>query len=165
MKVLSRMVCFPALLLGVALMIGVGEAAATLGQPPAVPGIAAASLAPAARALATKPGAHVGLYTQHTVLLENGTTVHEYATPAGQVFAVVWRGPVLPDLSALLGGYFAGFKAEAERARSMGQRGAPVHLASDKLVVRSTGRMRGFFGYAYAPDLVPAGLNIHGLLQ
>ena len=159
------MVCFRAMLFGAALLLGSGEAAATLGQAPAVPGAAAAALAPAARALATTPGAHVGLYTQHTVLLENGSTVHEYATPAGQVFAVVWRGPVLPDLSALLGGYFSGFKAEAERVRSMGQRGSAVHLASDKLVVRSAGRMRGFFGYAYAPDLVPAGLNIHGLLQ
>ena len=37
-------------------------------------------------------------------------------------------------------------------------------MARDGLVLRSNGRMRQFFGYAYAPALVPAGLNIQDVL-
>lgn len=113
---------------------------------------------------ATAPVAPPSSYTLHEVQLENGTTVLEYATPAGLVFAVAWRGPVLPDLSALLGGYFNTFKRETEQARMMGKRGAPVNIERDDLVVRSSGRMRNFFGHAYAPALVPAGVNIKDVL-
>lgn len=153
------------LLIGLALLLSANQAAATLGQSPSVSGPVAASTAPAARALAATSRDQSSLYTLHTTQLENRTIVQEYATPSGQVFAVLWRGPVLPDLSALLGAYFKNFKAEIEHARAMGRRGSPVVLASDTLVVKSAGRMRRFFGYAYAPDLIPAGLEIKDVLQ
>jgi hypothetical protein len=105
------------------------------------------------------------VYTRHEVQLENGTTVREFVTPEGLVFAVAWRGPVLPDLQALLGNYFKTFKAETEQARTMGRRGSPVSIERDGLIIRSSGRMRNFFGYAYAPSLVPAGVNISDVLQ
>ena len=115
--------------------------------------------------LAIAPAARAGSYTVHKTQLENGTTVHEYATPAGPVFAVAWQGPVLPDLDVLLGGYFNTFKLETEQARLLGRRGAPVDMTRDGLVVRSNGRMRNFFGHAYAIDLVPAGLAIKDVLE
>lgn len=75
-----------------------------------------------------------------------------------------WRGPVLPDLGSLLGGYFQTFKREVEQARLNGKRGSPVQIDRADLVVRSNGRMRQFFGYAYAPDLIPTGVNIQDVL-
>jgi len=154
------------LLLGLLLAASAGAAMATLGQAPSVlPAAVSANPAPGAKTLAATPVARSSLYTVHETLLENGTSVQEYATPAGLVFAVAWRGPVLPDLSALLGGYFTTFKRETEQARESGRRWAPVKMARDGLVVRSNGRMRNFFGHAYAPGLIPAGVNINDVLQ
>ncbi|MFZ4479806.1 MAG: DUF2844 domain-containing protein [Rhodoferax sp.] len=145
-------------------LLAVNPAAATLGQAPAVPGAPAPSAAPAAKSLSTAPAAQAALYRMQATPLENGTTVREYVSSSGVVFAVAWRGPVLPDLSALLGSYFKSFKAETEQARALGKRGSPVNLANEKLVVRSTGRMRDFSGHAYAPELIPAGVDIHAVL-
>lgn len=155
-----------ALLLGLLLAVSAGVANAALGQPPGVAGAAAASSAPsAARMQALAATASNNLYTQHEIQLETGTIVREYATPAGVVFAVSWQGPVLPDLSALLGPYFKTFKLEAERVRASGRRGGPLIIARTDLVVQSGGRMRDFFGHAYAPALVPAGVKVNDVLQ
>lgn len=154
------------LLLSLVLAASAGEATATLGQAPStLPASSSSTPAAGARMLAATPTARSSLYTLHEVQLENGTSVQEYATPAGLVFAVAWRGPVLPDLSALLGDYFNTFKVETEQARMRGKRGSPVNIERDGLVVRSNGRMRNFFGHAYAPDLIPAGVNIKDVLQ
>jgi len=155
------------LLLGLVLAASAGEVMATLGQAPsaAPPAAATSGATPGAKMLAATPAAQPSLYTLHEVLLENGTTVREYATPAGLVFAVTWRGPVLPDLSALLGGYFNTFKRETEQARLVGRRGSPVSMDRDGLVVSSNGRMRNFFGHAYALALIPTGVNIKDVLQ
>jgi hypothetical protein len=81
------------------------------------------------------------------------------------VFAVAWRGPVLPDLSDLLGNYFDTFKREIDQARATGRRGGPVNIQRADLVVQSNGRMRNFFGHAFAPTLIPAGVNVNDLLR
>lgn len=130
----------------------------------AVPPLASTAV-PAARILAATSEVRSSLYTSHPQQLENGTLVQEYATPAGLVFAVSWQGPVLPDLSLLLGEFFSGYKVETDRARALGKRGSPVSVMSNKLVVRSSGRMRSFAGYAYAPELIPTGVNINDVLQ
>ena len=149
-------------LLSLSLALTAAPAPAALGQAPSV---APPSSAPAARALAASPVTGTSLYTSHPLQLENGTLVQEYATPAGLVFAVSWRGPVLPDLSLLLGEFFSGYKLETDQARALGKRGSIVNVVNRKLIVRSTGRMRSFAGYAYAPELIPAGVNIHDVLQ
>lgn len=125
---------------------------ATLGAAPASPANAQASA-----------GASSG-YTITESLLDNGTRVQEFVTPTGLVFAVNWRGPVLPDLRALLGDYLSIFQRHTEAARQGGLRGGPVNLAQEGLVLRSSGRMGQFSGHAYVPALVPAGVNIHDLL-
>src|SRR5450830_2154157 len=154
------------LLLGLVLAASAGEATATLGQAPStLPASSTSTPAVGARMLAATPTARSSLYTLHEVQLENGTSVREYATPAGIVFAVSWQGPVLPDLSALLGNYFSTFKLETERVRAAGRRGGPVSIDHADLVVQSSGRMRNFFGHAYAPALIPAGVNIKDVLQ
>lgn len=127
------------------------------------PAMATLGAAPSLAATPSPPLA-AGPYTRHTRTLETGTLIHEYASPAGQVFAVTWEGPVLPDLPSLLGSHFASFKAAAEEARRAGFRGAPVSLVGAGLVLRANGRMGHFFGHAYLPAWLPAGLNIDALL-
>lgn len=151
------------MLLGAGLGLCVGNAMATLGQTLLV--------RPSAPAAASVPGVKIqssarpAAYTIQESVLDTGTTVTELATPAGVVFAVSWRGPVLPDLNALLGEYFKAFRQEAQLARTAGRRGSPLAMETDALVVRSNGRMRNFFGSAYAPGLVPADVNIKDALQ
>ena len=143
-----------------------GEVMAALGQAPSTFQAASSAFsAPSARRLAATPAAQSSLYTLHEVQLETGTSVREYATLAGQVFAVSWRGPVLPDLNNLLGDYFNAFKLETDKARLAGRRGSPVTVERDGLIISSKGRMRNFFGHAYAPALVPAGVDIKDVLQ
>lgn len=152
--------------LGLALLSGAGSALAALGQAPTpLPAASASTAAPAVRMSAISPVVRSSVYTLHEFRHENGTLIREYASPAGVVFAVSWRGPVLPDLSVLLGGYFSTFKHEIEQARSTGRRGAPANIERDDLVVSSNGRMRNFFGHAYAPALVPSGVDIKDVLQ
>lgn len=152
--------------LGLVLAVSAAEVMATLGRAPStLTPSSSSSPVPGARILAATPTARSSLYTLHEVQLENGTNVREYATSAGLVFAVSWRGPVLPDLNALLGSHFSTFKFEVEQARMNGRRGSPVNIEIDELVVRSNGRMRNFFGHAYVPDLAPAGVNIKDVLQ
>lgn len=160
MQQLFRLDIVRMMLLGLALVSGAEESMATLGQAPTP-----AAVPSGARRLAATPAVQPGLYVLHETVLENGTRVREYATPSGLVFAVTWRGPVLPDLSALLGDYFTTFKAETDSARMIGKRGSPVQLERADLVVRSGGRMRNFFGHAYAPALIPSGVNIKDVLE
>lgn len=97
-------------------------------------------------------------------MLDNGTTLSEYATPAGLVFALSWEGPFMPDLSSLLGNYFGAFKTQADASRATRNIGTPVGIDAGSVVVRSSGRMRSFSGYAYAPGLIPSGVTISDVL-
>ncbi len=137
---------------------------AALGQLSSRP-VTSSSSPSGARMLALPSTARSGSYTVQETQLENGTNVREYATLTGLVFAVAWQGPVLPDLSVLLGSYFNTFKLETDQARLLGRRGAPVDMSRDGLVVRSNGRMRNFFGHAYATDLVPSDVSVKDILQ
>lgn len=105
------------------------------------------------------------LYTVHQTVLPTGTVVREFVTLGGQVFALTWTGPVIPDLSEIFGDYYAAFQEAAHQRRAGGARGGAVVLQQQDLVVVSRGRMGQFEGYAYAPALVPAGVPIDTLLQ
>lgn len=106
-----------------------------------------------------------GLYATHEMQLENGTVVKELTDSEGRVFAVAWRGPVLPDFKALLGSHFDALSAGAKKARTPGKLGTPLSIEQERVVIRSSGRMRHFVGHAYAPDLVPSGVNLNEVLQ
>ena len=99
-------------------------------------------------------------YTVHELLLPTGTTVREYLSPTGAVFAVSWQGPFKPDLRQLLGQYFDAFVAAPREAASTRSH---MTLRTGTLVVHSDGHMRAFTGLAYAPQLVPAGVDPEGL--
>lgn len=158
------------------LMLGLafwgGNVMAGLGQGPLQGAQASVARAPVAFASSSElAGVRIQTtsrpsgYTVHDSVLGVGTTVTEYATVDGVVFAVQWRGPVLPELDSLLGAYFATFREKAQQARAAGRRGSPMVVTTDALVVNSTGRMRNFAGWAYAPGLVPSDVVIKDVLQ
>lgn len=109
--------------------------------------IAAGASAPA--------GGAVGVQTE-TVQTDTGVIVTEYANAAGTVFALTWRGPVMPDLQQFFGDYFAQFRA-APPAAAPSLNARSVHAPD--LRVRIGGHMRAFFGVAWVPSLVPAGFD------
>jgi hypothetical protein len=96
-------------------------------------------------------------YTVNVIQTDNNTTVREYVSDAGKVFAVSWNGPLLPDLQQILGTYYTDYQAQANTPH-IGHR----HLTIDRtdLVVHSNGRMRAFYGHAYVPALLPPNFTI-----
>ena len=93
----------------------------------------------------------------------SASTVREYVTRAGQVFAVTWQGIAPPDLAQLLGQYFPQLQAATAQA----SHGAGAHrhfsVAGNDVVLQSVARQRDFHGIAYVPSLVPAGVDTHQL--
>ncbi len=166
MQALFSLAGVRAALTGWMLLLAGSQTMASLGGQPSVPAVAPAAITAAtSKTLVAKAASPAAGYLRHEAVLENGTRIQEYATPAGIVFAVAWRGPVLPDLSVLLGSYFNAFKIDVEQARLLGRRGSPVNIEQPDLVLRSGGRMRNFSGYAYAPNLIPDGVSIQNVLQ
>lgn len=102
-------------------------------------------------------------FTVHEIQAASGVTVREYVAPSGQVFAVVWQGPWLPDLRQLLGKYFDRY-VEGQRVQNvslMGRR--PLQIEQPGLVVQSGGHPRSFEGRAYVPELLPAGVGLDAI--
>lgn len=95
-------------------------------------------------------------YSMHEIQLPSGTTVREYVSPAGLVFAVAWQGPLMPDLRQLLGSRFDAYVSAAKSGRI---RRSVVMVEQSDLVVHSKGRMRAFSGVAYLPQSLPADVS------
>ncbi len=95
-------------------------------------------------------------YTVHEMSVASGTTVREYASATGTVFAIAWQGRSIPDLRQLMGSYFDKYTTAAKTAH-----GGHTHLIvrQDDLVVRSGGHMRSFAGSAYVPGMLPQGVT------
>jgi uncharacterized protein DUF2844 len=91
-------------------------------------------------------------YTVHEIQVPSGTVVREYVTPAGKVFAVVWRGPQMPDLRQTLGAYFNEY---TQAPRPLHPNHAHFEIANPGFVLQSTGHMRAYSGRAYVPQLLP----------
>lgn len=136
---------------------GGGPAQAALGGD-------AASVAADRQALGgTLTGEPAEAYTVKRIDTPAGLVVREYISAAGQVFAVTWRGPRLPDLRLLLGRYFDSYRQAARQARAAHGRRGMLAIRRPDLVVQSGGHMRSFFGRAYAPALVPSGVDAGAL--
>ena len=87
------------------------------------------------------------------------STVREYVSSAGVVFAVAWNGRIHPDLTTLLGSYAGEYKAALQQTtRKRGLRRQQV--SSGHVVVEKWGHMRNLQGRAYNPALVPSGVTI-----
>lgn len=124
-----------------------GPAEATLG------GDEASIATDQAQMKATRRTVNASQYTMHEIQISSGTLVREYVSAQGQVFAVAWKGPFLPDLQQILGNHFADYGNAASSRRS---RRGPVLLQQPGLIIQSGGHMRAFFGRAYIPQLLPA---------
>lgn len=102
-------------------------------------------------------------YDMHEIT-SGSLVVTEYATRAGQVFAITWHGPLPPNLQQLLGSYFPRFQSAAVAAH---QASPGIHrvfrLEQSDLVIRQTGHQRAFGGIAYLPALVPGDVSIDQL--
>lgn len=103
---------------------------------------------------ATQPS--TASYSVHESVTGDGVTVREYTLPSNVVFAVTWQGPIRPDMSALLGNYFPNLVAAGEAHR---HGTGPMIERNGELVIQSVGHPGRFFGNAYLPRLVPAGVN------
>jgi Protein of unknown function (DUF2844) len=96
------------------------------------------------------------LYSVQEMQTPNGSTIRQFVSPAGTVFAVSWQG-FSPDLRQLLGDYFDEYMAARSQAT---HRGRGVHIDNGNLVVETGGHMRYVVGRAFLRDQVPAGVNI-----
>lgn len=103
-----------------------------------------------------RPGTQTSQYSVQTMQTPSGITIREYADSQGNVFAITWQGPFMPNLKQLLGQYFGTYVAAAKN-----HHGDLHHLsvADQNLVVHSQGHMRAFSGIAYLPAKIPAGVN------
>lgn len=103
-------------------------------------------------------------YTVHEILSPNGTTVREYISSLGKVFAVVWQGPFIPNLRELFGQYFEQYsKAAQTRKSNHAHIRGPMLIQEPGLVVQTGGHMRSYLGKAYIPEMVPQGVNIEDI--
>ncbi|KXU93477.1 hypothetical protein CR51_29255 [Caballeronia megalochromosomata] len=122
-----------------------------------------AQLGAAARAASASDGdvvhrAQGGIVQYRETTDAQGIVVREYADTSGQVYAVSWRGPAMPDIRSLLGAYFETFRQGAQA--SIGDAGLhSARVVKGNLVVENRVRLREFSGRAWLASALPAGVT------
>jgi hypothetical protein len=101
-------------------------------------------------------------YTVHEITSDSGSTVREFATPEGKIFAVAWQGPFHPDYQQLLGAYFDELRQATQQQATQQRRArrAPVMIETPGFVFQSLGHFRALAGRAYDPQMLPAGVGV-----
>jgi hypothetical protein len=94
-------------------------------------------------------------YTVHEMSTPQGTTIRQFVSPQGNVFAVSWRGAA-PNLQQLLGEYFEEYVTAATQRRAV--RGRGLHIETGDLVVETGGHMRFVVGRAFLRSKLPQGV-------
>lgn len=102
--------------------------------------------------------AHAAGFDIHEMRAQFGTVVDEYVSPGGMVFAVTWRGQFPPQMQQVLGRYFQEYSA-ALAARQPEYGHHPLNIEEPGLVVQTFGHMGAYYGRAYLPDMLPAGVE------
>jgi hypothetical protein len=143
------------------LAVGVSALAGPTAGIASIGGRASAIETDRAHFVASMKSETIGTVSVHTLSPQNGGTISEYSDSNGTVFAVRWAGPGRPDLRQLLGDRFDTMAA-MPRTRGRHTRRALV-LQRSNLVIHSMGHPGAFFGFAYDPALVPAGVSIDAL--
>ena len=95
-------------------------------------------------------------FTVQRLTLPSGTLVDEYVSASGTVFAFAWHGRRPPDLSQLLGPYFSEYRTVANQPHP---HRSYVQIDTGRMVYRAGGPMRSYWGSAYVPSLLPAGVT------
>jgi hypothetical protein len=96
----------------------------------------------------------------HEIQMPSGTLVREYVSLDGNVFAVAWNGPFMPNLRQALGRYFESFVDGAKLNHGDHKH---IQIHQPDLVVQARGHMRSFSGRAYLPLALPSGFNLGDL--
>lgn len=106
-------------------------------------------------------------YTVNTVTLETGTVVKEFvSTSTSKVFAVVWHGPVMPNLQLILGDNFTSYAGASENASGFRSGGLSSRTVSvNGMVVHANGSPGHFHGFAYIQADFPTGVTLETLRQ
>ena len=99
-------------------------------------------------------------YRLHEIQLPSGTVVREFAGSDGKVFAVAWKGPMVPNLRQTFGRYFDTY-VTAAKGKHTGH--TYLQIQQSDLVIQSSGHMRAFSGRAYLPQAVPSGVAVGDL--
>jgi Protein of unknown function (DUF2844) len=94
-------------------------------------------------------------YDLHQIKAASGTSVREYVSRQGTVFALSWGGPSHPNLQLLLGSSYAAYQAAA-RAHRIGHH--IVSINTPDLVATVLRLQRSSSGQIYVPALVPDGV-------
>ena len=89
----------------------------------------------------------------------DASTVREYISPSGIVFAIAWNGLVHPDLTKLLGSYAGEYEQALQQTPREWDRRRLV-VKTNQVVVEKWGHMRNLQGKAYVPALVPSGVSV-----
>ncbi|SCK08483.1 Protein of unknown function [Variovorax sp. HW608] len=131
------------------------EAAAALGGP------ASSVAVDQAHMKATLQEEAGSVYTLYEMTTPSGTIVREFVSSAtGQVFAVTWQGPFMPDLKQVLGEHFATLVDATGKGR-IGRSNASVNRP--EVAIHSGGHMRAFAGKAYLPGQLPEGVGVEDI--
>jgi hypothetical protein len=133
---------------------GPGIASATLGEPEA------SVAADVAQLKGSVQVTDLAIYQVHEIQLSSGTLLREFVGPNGNVFAIAWKGPTIPNLRQTLGKYFDNYVAAAQ-AKHQGH--TRLQIQQSDLVVEAGGHMRAFSGRAYLPQAVPSGVSVGDL--
>src|SRR4029077_11386418 len=105
------------------------------------------------------PGLDNDSFTIHEIQSSTGTSIREYVSPSGIVFAVAWTGPWMPDMRQLLGRYFDRYQRGAVAARRARRARGPLAIDDGEIAVRVVGHPRSFSGIVTATRLVPNGVR------
>lgn len=89
----------------------------------------------------------------------NQIRVRQYLAQSGQVYAVSWDGPAMPDVTALLGTWFDRYQQGASAALPNANGLHSSRVSDSNLVVENAVRLRNFSGRAWLPDALPAGVT------
>ena len=96
-------------------------------------------------------------YSVHEIQTPSGMVINEYVSSQGKVFAVTWRGPGLPDLPQLLGGYSAEL---AQAVTHPHYNHHHLNIEAPNVVMQSGGHLRTRYGRAWVPALLPENFSL-----
>jgi hypothetical protein len=103
--------------------------------------------------------AHAVGYDIDEVRAPYGTVVDEYVSQGGAVFAVTWHGQFPPQMEQILGRYFQEYSDALQAQQPQGYGHRPLNIQEPGLVVQTFGHMGAYYGRAYLPDMLPAGVR------
>jgi Protein of unknown function (DUF2844) len=102
-------------------------------------------------------------YTYSEFTTGENLRVREFVRPDGKVFGLAWQGPRSPDLHVLLGSYFGGWRDAVANQSHISLHRSVIQTSS--VVVEMGGPMGFVVGRAWAPALVPAGVDARNVVQ